>query len=133
MTSKLHCLFSPHAKHLLVSTTDNRIKLWDVDTKKETRNYIEKRHLSHSYTCWSWGYGKKDSLGLFATGTSDGTVILWDLVRGVVIKEIGSADSAVASDVSISKDAKQILVSSSSLNQIIIYDIASGTVVKVNS
>ena len=79
---KLYAEFRHSAESFLICSPDNRIKLWDVDTKKETRNYVEKRHLSHSYTCWDWNHGKKD-LGMFAAGTSDGSIIIWDLMRGI--------------------------------------------------
>ena len=138
MLSETHAAFSPQGKACLVCGADNRIKLWDVSTRNEARNYIEKRHLSHGYVCWAWSIcnSKKDSgcggnLGLFAVGTSEGTIIIWDLMRGVVKTELGSNDDGnpPPTDVVFSNDGKTIYVASQ-LNHINAYDIESGDIVK---
>ena len=138
MLSTAHAVFSPEGKACLVCSTDNRIKLWDVGSKREARNYIEKRHLAHGYTCraWSLSNGKKDAgtsgnLGLFAVGTSEGTIIIWDLMRGVVKKELSSSEQGNPSptDIVFSNDAKSIYVASQ-LNHIKVYDIESGEIIR---
>ena len=138
MLSKAHAMLSPQGKACLICGGDNRIKLWDVSNRREARNYIEKRHLSHGYTCWAWSLSnsKKDggsngNLGLFAVGTSEGTIIVWDLMRGVVKKELGSSDDGnpPPTDIVFSNDAKLIYVASQ-LNHINVYDIESGEIIK---
>ena len=125
MSSALAAIMSVNAHSFLVCSPDNRIRLWDVDTKKETRSYVEKKHLSHSYTCWTWSQVAGNRLGLCAAGTSDGMIIIWDLSRGVVVHEIASSGDLPPTDVSFSKDAKSLYVASG-INKIDVYDVASG-------
>lgn len=111
---------SSFSKACIGITPDNRIHLWDTDTRRERSNYVEKNHLSHTYTCHTWKQDVKDNLGIFAVGCSDGTVIMWDLVRGVVTRTIGVAnESPAVTDIVISNDSKSIYVCSlqSSINQ----------------
>ena len=118
---------SNDSKTFIYVAPDNRIHLWDTDTQRERRSYVEKHNLSHSYTCSSWKSGKKDNLGYFAVGASDGTVIIWDLTRGVVSKVIGRAnETPVPSSIAFSNDTKSILVSSSSDSNVVQYDLSSG-------
>jgi len=106
---------------------DNRVHMWDTDRAKERASYVEKHHLGHSYTCSAWKGGKKDNLGYFAVGASDGTVVVWDLTRGVVSKVLGTAhESPVPSSVVFASDAKSLLVASSSHHSVLRYDLASG-------
>lgn len=107
MASKL----SQSTKSFVTVSADNRIHLWDTDTRKEKKTYVEKNHLAHSYTCSDWKQTSANSLGHFAAGCSDGVVIIWDFVRGVVSTTIGapgqhSAPTALA----FSADAKTIFV-----------------------
>lgn len=60
--------------------------LWDNESKKEKRTYTEKNHLSHKIISFVYKPYENGALGPFAVGNDDGTVILWDLVRGVVSK-----------------------------------------------
>jgi WD40 repeat protein len=120
------CFSSNGSSSFIHISHDNRIHLWDTDTRKERRTYVEKQHLSHTYTCSSWRAGKRDNLGYFAVGTSDGTIILWDLTRGVVSKTLGKAnESPVPTSVVFSNDSKSLLVSSSQ-NHIVQYDLSTG-------
>jgi WD40 repeat protein len=74
--------------------------------------------------------GKKDNLGYFAAGASDGTVIVWDLARGVVAKVLGEANEGpVPTAVVFSNDAKTILVASSQPH-VTQYNLVSGEVVE---
>ena len=124
MSTSLNPIFSSDAKNILICTPDNRVKLWDVDSKKETRNYVERRHLSHTYTCWARSHASKGELGLCAAGTSDGSIIVWDLSRGVVLKEI-EVSGETPSDLAFSKDSKTLYIAAS-MNKIDLYDISSG-------
>lgn len=116
-------------------STDNRVHVYDVDTNKERHVFTEKQHLAHTYTCSAWGSqpsssssNNKDKLCQFAVGASDGTIILWDLARGVVSKVIGVAgESPVASDIAFSKDGESILVThEASGSSLVRYNIVNG-------
>jgi WD40 repeat protein len=119
-------VFGKGGKYYLSISLDNRIKLIDVQTGTEKHSFVEKHHLSHSYTCCSWGQKNKDDLGHFAVGSSDGMIIVWDLTRGVS-KSIGKANEfPVPTDVRLSRDMKCVFVSSSA-SHIVEYEIATGT------
>jgi len=117
---------------------DNRVHVWDVITGKERHVFTEKQHLSHRYTSSAWGtqplisrqgggngHKKKGEIFQFAVSANDGTVILWDLARGVVSQVIGVAgESPVASDVAFTNDGGSILVAYE--NSLVRYCIESG-------
>jgi len=63
-----------------------RLHLWDNESKKEKRTYTEKNHLSHKIISFVYKSLENGALGPFAVCNDDGTIILWDLVRGVVSK-----------------------------------------------
>ena len=113
---------------------DNRLSLWDVDTKKRRHVYVEKNHLSHSYTCISWRHGKKDSLGLLAFGCSDGSVIIWELLRGVVSVVIPSpsqnSNGSVPVDVEFSNDGKSLFVCYSNTTDVSQCSTKDGSIVR---
>ena len=115
------------SKSFLHISADNRIRVYDTDTSRERGSYVEKNNLAHSYTCSSWKPGKKDTLGYFAAGASDGTIIVWDLTRGVVTKVLGQTnESPIPSAITFSNDGKTILVASTSDNNVVQYDLSSG-------
>ena len=66
-------------------SADNRIHLWDVVTRQEKRAYMDKNHLAHSFTCFSWKHGNKDKLGLAAVGYSDGVTMIWDFTLHCIL------------------------------------------------
>ena len=114
---------------------DNRVHVWDVITGKERHVFTEKQHLSHRYNSTAWGTlpfisrgggsGGKNKGEIFAVSANDGTVILWDLARGVVSKVIGVAgEGPVASDVAFTNDGGSILVAYES--SLVRYCIESG-------
>ena len=98
------------SKSFLHVSSDNRIHLWDTDTSNERRSYVE-----------------KNNLGYFAVGASDGTVIVWELTRGVVSKVFGHVnESPIPSSIAFSNDAKAIFVTSSSNSSVVQYDLSNG-------
>lgn len=118
--------FDAKSKTFAVLSQDNRLHLWDVDSRKEKKSYVDKNHLSHSYTCFSWKQGKKDKLGELVVGYSDGIVIIWDLARGVISRTIGIAnESEVPTDVAFSLDKNSIFVSSNQ-NHVVQYSLSTG-------
>lgn len=108
-------------------SSDSRLHLWDVASKKAMKSYVDKNHLTHSFTCYAWGSSSKDTPGFLAVGFSDGVVVVWDLSRGVVAKTIGvSKETEAPTDIVFSKDGKSIFVSTIQ-NQIVQYSIESGS------
>ena len=128
MTSSV-AQFGLKSKSFLYLSSDNRLHFWDIDNRKEKRVYVEKNHLSHKYTSSDWLLGKKDNLGQYAIGTSDGTIILWDLARGVVSKTLGVAGTSPApTDIKFSNDGNSLFVSSSQPH-VVQYNLANGEVI----
>ena len=106
-------------------SSDNRLHLWDVASKKLKKSYVEKNHLTHSFTCYNWK-SSKDTSGTFVVGYSDGIIVVWDLNRGVVAQTIGNAkESQPPTDVVLARDGKSVYVSTD-LNNIVRYDITNG-------
>lgn len=121
---------SSSSKLFTYISKDNRIHLWDTESKKEKRSYVEKHHLSHQYTCFDWKQLSADNLGLFAVGCSDGTIVIWDLVRGIVVTtfKIGDTNSNITSVV-FASDATSVFVSDEQ-NSVHQYLIESGELLK---
>ncbi|KAL4110980.1 WD repeat-containing protein 43 [Phytophthora ramorum] len=67
---------------------DGRLKLWNVATSALQQELKKLDHLSYRYTCLTWSQPaskskKRDSdLGLLALGTSNGSIMMWDLATG---------------------------------------------------
>lgn len=86
--------------------------------------------MSHSYTCFAWGQDVETKgagvLGFCAVGTSDGTIVVWDLTRGVVVRTIGTPGSSPApTDIRFSHDLESIFACSSD-SSIYEYSIKTG-------
>lgn len=108
-------------------SSDCRLHLWDVASKKEKKSYVDKDHLTHTLTCYEWSRASSNQPGLFASGYSDGVVVIFDLNRGVVAKTIGKKlESEVSTGIVFSNDSKSVFVSSND-NHVVQYDVASGT------
>lgn len=136
--SHMACMFSSSTfAHV---SQDNRLHLWDIESRKEKKAYIDKNHLSHSFTAFAWNKAICSSsnakenvkqLGNFVMGFNDGQLLVWDLTRGVISKTIKLKDNHanVPSSIVFSQDQSSIFVSS---NQIYVlqYSLASGELVK---
>lgn len=124
------CSFGGGGQSFAHLSSDSRLHLWDVASKKLKKTYVEKNHLTHSFTCFSWGNSSKEYPGLFAVGYSDGVVVVWDLSRGVVARTIGTANESEApTHLVFANDGKSIFVSTSQ-NTIDQYDIVSGALLQ---
>ena len=120
--------FDLGSKSFVRITTDNRIHLWDVVNGKEKRAYVEKHHLSHSFTCFCWRPGLKDQ-GRAAVGYNDGVTVIWDFTRGVVVKTIGIVnESAVPTGAILSNDSSSVYISSATQDNIVQFNALSGAV-----
>ena len=114
--------FGSSSKQFLTVTHDNRVCLFDAETKTEKRSFVEKDHLTHSYTCFDWLGGKSDN-DMFAAGASDNTIIVWDFNKGIVIKTFRCEN--VPTSIQFSVDQKLMYIASSE-NAIAMYDIKTG-------
>lgn len=111
-------------------SSDSRLHLWDVASKKSVKSYVDKNHLTHSFTCYAWSSSSKEGPGLLAVGFSDGVVVIWDLNRGVVAKTIGvPKETETPTDIIFAKDGKSVFVSTN-LNQIVQYSVETGAEVQ---
>lgn len=70
----------------------NRLHVWDATNRRELYSLNEIDCLLHSYSSYAYGTtgNKKDKTRLYAVGASDGTVVVWDLQRGVTINMLGT-------------------------------------------
>ena len=134
---------------------DNRIGLYETDTQQRKRVFVEKNHLAHSSSCFAWsgastsGGGaassssgssssaKRKSSGgsgeaagdILAIGCSDGTIIVWNLVTGVVERVLGALnETPVPTDVALSNDGKSLFVSSAA--SVVQYSVKDGTLLQ---
>lgn len=121
--------FSESRKNFLLCGSDNRVNLYETDTQKRQRVFVEKNHLSHSYSSFAWSNGSSSSSSskrksggaeiakndILAIGCSDGTIIIWNLLTGVVQKTLGTPnETPVPTDLALSNDSKTLFVSSHS-------------------
>ena len=136
MSVEFGCLVGARA---LLCGSDNRLSLYDADTQKRQRVFVEKNHLSHSYTCFAWsaaggGTGKRGTGDggvddLLGVGCSDGTIIVWNLVTGTVDRVLGvSNETPVSTDLAFSNDKGSLFVSSQS--SVLQYSIKDGALMQ---
>jgi WD40 repeat protein len=118
-------LLSRASSTFITVSADNRINLWDTNTRKKKRDYIEKNHLNHVYNCCQWRQETRNSLGVFAAGCSDGTLVIWDFTRGIVTRTIETQSQLPISGVQFSNDGASLYVSSSD-NYISVYGVHDG-------
>lgn len=136
--------FGIYTKTFAHITSANRIHLWDVDSRKEKRGYVDRNHLSHSFSCFTRkeqshsnsANGSNDindnkkSLGLLGVGFSDGLVIIWDLVRGVVAQTIGKVnETPVPTDICFSNDLTSVFIGYQD-SKLLQYNVQTGGLVK---
>ena len=125
-------IFGPRANDMCFGARQSHKFMGCRAEDKRRRVYIEKKHLSHTYVSCAWRHGNKDDLGTLAVGCSDGIVLIWDLVRGVVSTVIGNSDEihGEISDVAFSRDGKSVYASSEKQSTINEYKVSDGSFVK---
>jgi len=80
------------------SSSSSRSLAGSSNSVQQPRVYVDKNHLTHSFTCFAWSAepttsSSNDSKStinsnLLVVGCSDGMIIVWDLSRGVIIRTI---------------------------------------------
>jgi WD40 repeat protein len=128
-------LLSRATPSFVAVSNDNRINLWDTNSRKQKRSYVEKNHLNHVYHCSQWRQDTasgKPSMGVFAVGCSDGTVVLWDFTRGVVTRSIDMAANQLPyiSSVQFSNDGANLYVCSAESNYVFVYQVSDGELMR---
>ncbi|KAL5118433.1 WD domain protein [Pleosporales sp. CAS-2024a] len=95
--------FSPNGKYILAWTLDNCIRLWNyIDGKgkciKTYQGHVNKQYsLSGAFGTYT-GRGRakdKDKFAFVASGSEDGTIVLWDVSSKNVLQRLDAHDSAV--------------------------------------
>jgi WD40 repeat protein len=113
---------------------DNRIHLWDIESKKEKISYVDKNHLSHKFNCFSWLQLSIDNnigdtkISTLSVGYSDGKILNWDLLRGVASSSFDTIGNVSPSGIVYSLCRKYLFISTVSENSISKYSLSSGEV-----
>lgn len=115
---------SPDGKYILSASQDNTLKLWDINTAKEIKNFS-------GYTNWIYSVTFSHDGKYALSGGSDKTLKLWDINSGTEIKTF-SGHKDVVHSVAFSPDDKYAL-SGSWDNSIKLWDVSSGKVVRTYS
>ncbi|EGZ15679.1 hypothetical protein PHYSODRAFT_505395 [Phytophthora sojae] len=135
-------LFADSQTHFAAVSEDGRLKLWDVAGGALQQELKERDHLSYRYTCLAWTQAnastssskksKKRSgasdLGLLALGTSNGSVVVWDLATGEVKHTLQADASSGAVQALAFNPQGSLLYSSSSDKHVLEWSVSSGSV-----
>jgi len=140
MASAAISSFDPDGQTLAMLTADGRLRVWDAQGSKLRVQCVEPRHLQHISTCLAWGAtlkkrkrGKKAKVaarsGVVAIGADDGTVALWDVTKGELLRRLGEggggSHAGRVNDVEFSPDGT-VLYSCGADHFVCAWDCASG-------
>ena len=95
--------FSPDGKNVFATSSADSAKIWDAETGKLVRDL---NHKNGTTFITSTRDGK-----IFATGGTDGSVILWDAANGKTLGNVSAGTGRVLS-IAFSPDGKQIAAAS---------------------
>ena len=93
--------FSPNGKHLIISSHDSRIIIWDVATGKEIRTLQE-----HGKIAFSLAYSPNGKI--IVSGSYGGTIMMWDEITGRSIRTIKGHEDHINS-ITFSQDGNTFL------------------------
>ncbi|MGD9977558.1 MAG: caspase family protein [Bacteroidales bacterium] len=113
--------FSPNGQYALSASTDNTLKLWEVNTGKCIRTFT-----GHTNVVGTKAFSPDGRLAL--SGSDDKTIKLWDINTGNCLKTFTGHTSYVNS-VAFSPDGK-FAISGSTDNTLKLWDIDAGTCIR---
>jgi WD40 repeat protein len=108
--------FSPDGKYALSGSEDQTLKLWDISSGKEIRNFT-----GHSRSVYSVAFSPDGKYAL--SGSWDGTLKLWNISSGKEIRSF-TEDSDFVNSVAFSPDGKYALSGSGDNTKL--WEISSG-------
>ncbi|KAJ1424550.1 hypothetical protein B484DRAFT_449492 [Ochromonadaceae sp. CCMP2298] len=100
-----------------VEKSSSRLRIVSAD-RGSSQRYVDRNHLSHSPTCSAWGplptakEGEKKGPSLLAVGFDDGTVVIFDLAKGLAAATLGTVGDSAPSDLCFARDGSSLFVCS---------------------
>lgn len=131
-------LFADSQTHFAAVSEDGRLKIWDVAAGTASQELKERDHLSYRYTSAAWTQpttqskkrGSDSALGLLALGTSNGHVVIWDLVKGEVKQTLTEASHGGPVQALAFNPQGSLLYSSSGAKHVLEWSVSTGEVVR---
>nr|CCA23810.1 conserved hypothetical protein [Albugo laibachii Nc14] len=132
-------------EHFAAISKDNRLKIWNVSSGSLVHELRERDHLKNKYTCISWTSspnrsdskkrGNSVSLGRIAVGTTQGSILLWDLDRGEMTQTLGSKESSVShshavQDIAFNAQGTRLYSCASQEKKALEWDVVAGKVLR---
>lgn len=100
--SDVECVrFHPNSNYILTGSADRSLRLWDVQRGKCVRVFTA-GHPTTAANILSVAVSPDGQTA--ASGADDGSIVVWDLGSGGVIKRYGRAATGVSGGVSVSND-----------------------------
>lgn len=100
----MRCLtFHPTGDYLAVGTDHNVLRVYDINTTQCFASAIPSQHHTSSITCVKYAPNAK----MYATGSLDGSIKLWDAISGRCINTFDKAhEGAEVCSVVFSRNGK---------------------------
>lgn len=100
----VRCLaFHPTGDYMAVGTDHNVVRIYDINTAQCFVSPISAQHHNSSVTCVKYASNAK----LYATGSLDGTIKIWDAISGRCINTFDKAhDGAEVCSVVFTRNCK---------------------------
>lgn len=119
--------WSPDGKRLVTGSKDNDLRVWDVETGKQTPKKPLRGHRMW-ITCLAWEPEHVSGQCLrIASGSKDGTIKIWNALRGVVEITLSGHDKGVTC---IAWGGKGLIYSGSQDKTIKVWEAATGKLVR---
>lgn len=127
--------FDPDFSNVVFITSDNRIKIWNIESHRLVVECVQPNHLDAQYTCVSWVQlaktskkrARKENVNWngIALGTQKGLIVVWDINKAEIFKT-WKAHAQKVNDVVFSKSTSSLYSCSDDQN-IIQWDVLSGS------
>jgi WD40 repeat protein len=123
--------FTPDGKQLVTTGYDHRARLWDIATGHEVRVFGKPEIFVQPFSYERWVYcaavspdGRMLATGMYAKGWQLGSISLWDMEKGTVIRHIEVGRAGVTSLV-FSPDGAAVYAGSSN-GEASLWEVATG-------